>query len=342
MKSAVFYGKHDIRVEQSALPQIGPQDVLIKVMACGVCGTDVHIFEGDKGSAQCTPPTVLGHEFSGVVETVGSDVTNVKPGDRVSVDPNCYCGCCDYCRDGIAHYCQKMIGYGTTVNGAFAQYCAVDARQVYLLGAHTSFIQGAMAEPVACCLHGVDMCGIEPGSTVAVIGGGMIGLIIMQLARISGASTVILIEPVETKRRMAEKLGADLLINPFKEDAKAVLLKNGITRVNAVIECAGLPATIEQAVSIAGNKSIVMMFGLTKPDDTISIKPFELFQKEIELKASFINPYTQKRALSLIDSGRIDVSSMILEPRGLNDLAGILADPKLRSMGKYVIDPWKE
>ena len=104
MKSAVFYGKHDIKVEESPMPQLGEHDVLIKVMACGVCGTDVHIYEGDKGAADTTPPTILGHEFAGLVEQVGPGVSSVKVGDRVCVDPNQLCGRCEYCRSGIGHF----------------------------------------------------------------------------------------------------------------------------------------------------------------------------------------------------------------------------------------------
>lgn len=128
MRSAVFYGKHDLRVEEHERPVVGPHDVLIQVKACGVCGTDVHIYEGDKGAAEVTPPTILGHEFSGVIREVGSQVKNYKAGDRVCIDPNCYCGACDPCRNGVAHYCENMIGYGTTVDGGFAEYCAVDER----------------------------------------------------------------------------------------------------------------------------------------------------------------------------------------------------------------------
>lgn len=341
MKSAVFYGKHDLRVEDSPMPKVGPEDVLIQVKACGVCGTDVHIYEGDKGAADVTPPTILGHEFSGIVTEVGSDVTNCKPGDRVCIDPNCYCGKCDFCRNGIAHFCTDMIGYGTTVNGGFAEYCSVNQRQVYKLGDHTTFEQGAMTEPVACCLHGIDMCNIQPGSSVVVIGGGMIGLLMLQLARLAGAARTALLEPVESKRAVAKQLGADVCIDPIHEDVKAALAAAGMTWVNTVIECVGRTSTIEQAIDIVGNKGIVMMFGLTKPDDTVAIKPFEVFQKEIELKASFINPYTQKRALELIDSGRLDVSSMVYAVTGLEELADILAKPELRANGKYIISPEK-
>ncbi|MDU7030878.1 MAG: zinc-dependent alcohol dehydrogenase family protein [Clostridiales bacterium] len=341
MKSVVFYGKHDLRVEESKKPEIGPKDVLIQVKACGVCGTDVHIYEGDKGAAEVTPPTILGHEFSGVVAQTGAEVVNCKVGDRVCIDPNCYCGTCEPCRNGAAHYCENMIGYGTTVNGGFAEYCAVNERQVYLLGENTTFEQGAMAEPVACCLHGIDMCEIQPGHQVVVIGGGMIGLLMMQLAKLAGAAKVALLEPVENKREVAKKLGADICIDPIKEDVQAVLKAAGMTWINTVIECVGRPSTIRQAIDIAGNKAVVMMFGLTKPDETIQVKPFEVFQKELVLKASFINPYTQKRALDLIDSRRLDVSSMIYEVCGLENLEDVLSKPELRANGKYIISPEK-
>lgn len=339
MKSAVFYGKHDLRVEEQEIPEVGVSDVLIKVKACGVCGTDVHIYEGDQGAAEVTPPTILGHEFSGIIVKTGSGVKDFEVGDRVCVDPNCYCSTCEPCRNGVAHYCEHMIGYGTTVNGGFAEYCAVNERQVYKLGDHTTFEQGAMAEPAACCLHGIDMCGIKPGHQVVIIGGGMIGLLMLQLAKLAGAAKVALLEPVEEKREVAKTIGADICIDPIHEDVKKVLAGAGLTWINTVIECVGRPSTIEQAIDIAGNKAVVMMFGLTKPDETISVKPFQIFQKELELKASFINPYTQKRALDLIDSGRLNVSSMVYAVCGLGELEGILSRQELRSKGKYLISP---
>ena len=339
MRSAVFYGKHDLRVEEHEVPAVGPHDILIQVKACGVCGTDVHIYEGDKGAAEVTPPTILGHEFAGIISEVGSQVKNYKPGDRVCIDPNCYCGACDPCRNGVAHYCENMIGYGTTVDGGFAEYCSVDERQVYLLGENTTFEQGAMAEPVACCLHGIDMCEIQPGHQVVVIGGGMIGLLMLQLAKLAGAAKVALLEPVENKREVGKKLGADICIDPMREDVKSRLAECGMNWVNVVIECVGRPSTIEQAIDIAGNKAVVMMFGLTKPDEQIAVKPFQIFQKELVLKASYINPYTQKRALDLINSGRLDVSSMVYEVCSLDKLEEILSRPEVRAKGKYVISP---
>lgn len=172
-----------------------------------------------------------------------------------------------------------MIGYGTTVNGGFAEYCVVNESQVYKLGTNTTFEQGAMTEPVACCLHGIDLCSIRPGHQVVVIGGGMIGLLMLQLARLAGAAKVALLEPIESKREVGKELGADICIDPIHENVKAKLKEHGMTWVNTVIECVGRPATIAQAIEIAGPKAVVMMFGLTKPEEEIAIKPFEIFQK---------------------------------------------------------------
>lgn len=339
MKAAVFYGKHDLRVMDQPVPVPGAGQVQIQVRACGICGTDIHIFEGDEGAAKSPAGTILGHEFSGEITAVGPGVTEFKVGDRVCVDPNELCGKCDYCRGGIGHYCTSMNGYGTTVHGGFAEFCVVPTSQVYAIPDGMTFEQAAMAEPVACCIHGIDMCEIHPGDTVAVFGAGMIGLIMLQLAKISGAATLISIEPIAEKREIARKLGADLTIDPFTEDVSEVLKQHGITRVNTVIECVGRTGTIQQAIEIAGPKAVVMMFGLTKPGDEITVKPFGLFKREVVLKASYINPYTQKRAVSLISSGKVDVSSMIYETIPLEQLPGLLADTKKRGLGKYVVTP---
>ena len=200
-----------MKVQESPVPKLEPDGVLVRVMACGICGTDVHIYEGDKGAADTTPPVILGHEFSGVVEAVGEKVSRVKAGDRVCIDPNSLYGACSYCRTGIGHFCENMVGIGTTVDGGFAEYCAVPESQVYRLAAGISFEEGAMAEPLACCLHGIDLCEIRPGSAVMVIGAGLIGLMMVQLAKLSGVRLVAVLEPVEEKRILALKLGADLL-----------------------------------------------------------------------------------------------------------------------------------
>lgn len=336
MKAAVFYGKEDIRIKDISIPPIKSDEVLVKVHACGICGTDMHIFDGSEGAAPTPPGTVLGHEFAGEVVKCGDEVKGISAGDRVCIDPNKLCGKCDYCRGGIGHFCEKIVGIGTTVNGGFAEYCSVPQSQVYKFD-NVTYNEAAMTEPTACCLHGIDMCDIEPGAAVAVIGGGMIGLLMLQLARIKGASKLIMLEPVEEKRKISKKLGADIVINPYDGNVKKLLDENGVGRINTVIECVGNPSTIEQAISIAGKKSTVMMFGLTKPEETAEIKPFEIFKKEITLKASYINPYTQKRALDLINNKKIDVHSMIYKTIPVDGLPDLLKNKSDRGKGKYIV-----
>ena len=342
MKAAVFYGKQDLRIEDIPMPVPGHGEVLIKVMACGICGTDVHIFHGDEGAAQTPAGTVLGHEFAGEVVGLGEGVQGVNIGDRVCVDPNKLCNECYYCKSGIGHFCENITGIGTTVNGGFAEYCAVPQSQIYKIADTTDFARAAMAEPVACCMHGIDMCNISCGDTVLVIGGGMIGMLMLQLAKHSGAGKLIMLEPVAEKQALARQLGADLCINPIQEDVKQVLADHQIQRIQVVIECVGSVKTMQQAIDLAGKKATVMLFGLTAPDAVMELKPFEMFKKELTVKASYINPYTQKRAIDMIDYGKIDVQSMVYEKASLQRLPEILADGRLRAQGKIVIEPFQK
>ena len=337
MKAAVFHGKHDLRIEQIAVPQIKENEVLVKVAYCGVCGTDVHIFEGDKGCAEVHPPIVLGHEFSGIVAEVGAAVQGRKAGDRVNVDPNVLCESCKYCLSAKGHFCEHMTGIGTMVNGGFAEYVAVPAKQTHLISEKTDMQSAAMTEPLACCLHGMDLCEIKPGDRVLIIGAGMIGLLMLQLSRLSGAAFVAVSEPVASKREEAKKLGADLCIDPVPMAGGEFEKLCQSYDFNCVIECAGLTRTIEQAIAAAGKKATVMLFGLTKPDDAVTLKPYDVFSKELTLRSSYINPYTQSRALALIEQGRVDVKSMACPPVPLEKLPEVLADAKLRAKGKFVV-----
>ena len=337
MKAAVFYQKNNLKVEERKIPEPGKGQVLVRVRACGVCGTDVHIFCGDEGAAPTPSGTVLGHEFAGEIAAIGPGVTGLSVGTRVAVDPNKLCGCCDFCRKGVGHFCENITGIGTTVDGGFAEYCAVPASQVYPVATSIPFEQAAMAEPLSCCLHAIKLCNIQCGSTVIVIGCGMIGLIMLQLARLSGAADVVAIEPVAEKRQQALNLGADLALDPKTEDIPKMLKQRGLAQVDVVIECVGRSETIEQAIALAGKYSTVMMFGLTRPNAEITVKPFELFKKEITLRSSYINPYTFSAAVKLIETGRVDVASMVYQTAPLSELPGILESTEKRGRGKYII-----
>ena len=339
MKAAVYNGLKDLRITEIPIPEIGENDVLVKVKACGICGTDIHIYEGAEGAAACVPPTVLGHEFSGVIDKIGKSVTGLKVGDRVVVDPNDQCGYCEFCKSGIGHYCENMIGYGTTADGAFAEYCAVRAKQVYKISDSLSFEVASLAEPVSCCLHGADLAGILPGSTAMIIGGGPIGLIMMQLVKLAGANTIILLEPVESKRKIAKSLGATLTIDPISEDVQAILDQNGIKNINTVVECVGLKNTMLDAIRFAGKCGTVVLFGLTAPDCEISIKPFEIFKKEIKITASYINPYTMDRAISILQSGAIQADPIIAGTLPLDEIGKAFENGEIRRNGKIIIQP---
>ena len=338
MKAAVFHQKGDIRVDQQyPTPSPKENEVLIRVRACGVCGTDVHIFSGAQGATECTPPVILGHEFAGEVVEVGGAVTRIKPGDHVTVNPNISCESCDQCRRGNVHFCDTMTATGVNHDGGFAEYCVVLEKQAHVIPDSVPFEEAAMCEPVACCLHGIDLSSIKCGDTVMIIGGGTIGMIMLQLAQMSGAVRCVLLDVNEKRFDLAHKLGAELTLNPAKDDVPAELKKPGFDDIRVVIECAGRPETVMNAIEYAGKAATVMIFSLTEPDCAIPFMPFAAFKKELTLKTSFVNPNTQGRAAQIITSGRLNLKDLISDRIALDDIADAFK-PGLRN-GKTVIIP---
>lgn len=336
MKAAVYHGPGDLRVEEVPVRKLKDNEVKIQVKYCGICGTDIHIFHGDGGCCDVTPPLVPGHEFSGVVAEVGSKVKTVKVGDRVTGDPNDMCGECYFCKNGMQHFCKNNIGIGTTVDGGFAEYVIMREKQVYKVSDDLSFIEAAMTEPISCCLHGIDLCNMKAGDTVLVIGGGPIGMIMMQLAKNAGASKVILSEPVEEKREQALKLGATKTIDPLHEDVEAVLAEY-CENVNVVIECVGNVHTQADAVRFAGKGATIMYFGLAAPEESFPIRPDDIFKKELHITSSYINPYSFERAIQILESGTVELESLITNVVPLDDIADVFTKPEYRRTGKVMI-----
>ncbi|WP_242876028.1 zinc-dependent alcohol dehydrogenase family protein [Cellulosilyticum sp. I15G10I2] len=336
MRALVYHSPQNISVEDVKVPEVGEKDVLIKIKYCGVCGTDIHIYNGDGGAFEVTPPLIMGHEFSGTVEQVGSQVKKVNIGDVVTVDPNNMCGECYYCKNAMEQFCENVIGIGTTFDGGFAQYIVVTEKQVFKFKEGMDALTAAMTEPVSCCLHGIDLCNIKLGDEVLVIGGGPIGLMMLQMAKMAGASKIILSEPVEEKRELALKLGADITINPLEEDIEAVIKAN-CKNINAVIECVGKVHTIDSAIKCAGKGATVMMFGLTGPDEALHVKPDIVFKKELKLTSSFINPYTFERSIAILESGKLNVRDTITDIVELEECVKVFEDDKYRRSGKVVI-----
>ena len=336
MKAAVYFGKHDLRVTDVDEGVIGDNQVRVNVKYCGVCGTDIHIYEGEGGSAAVIPPTVIGHEFSGVVSAIGKNVKSVQVGNRVAVDPNDMCGECYFCKNAQAHFCTNSIGIGTTYPGGFAEYVIVREKQIFKIPDSMSFETAALVETVSCCLHGIDLCSIKTGQTVLIIGAGPIGLLMLQLAKMSGAGKIIVSEIVSEKREIALKYGANIVIDPMNEDIGAVLSANS-TNVGCVIECVGSVKTVEQAIKYAGKGATVMLFGLTPPNATVSIKPYEVFKKELKITASFINPYTFERAIEVLALGKVKVDEIITDILPLDEINKVFEDQNYRNRGKVLI-----
>ncbi len=325
MKGTYFLGAENspkFEVRELDFPAaLAPHEVLVKNMACGICGTDVHIYHGEKGSAEVMPPVILGHEFSGIVEKVGAAVTGVKPGDHVAVDPNIYCGRCRPCRMGHKQNCENLFALGVNVNGGFAEYSVCPDTQCYKVDAALDFDVAAMAEPLACVVHGIDQAAIVPGETVLVIGGGAIGLMMVQMAKRAGAACVVLSEPVKMRQKIGLKVGADYAIDPLEEDIQTRLTKlTGLSGADVVIECVGRPAAVTQAFAAAGPGCRILLFSVPGVDSRVEIPLFDVYKKELTIVGSMINPDTHQRAVNLLNGGSLKIRELITHTYGLSQL----------------------
>lgn len=322
MSAAVFRRPGSVVIEDRDVPSPGPGEVLVRVEACGVCGTDFHIF---KGEAPARPPVVLGHEYCGEVVALGEGVAGLQPGDRVAVDPNIACGRCYHCRLGKVHLCESMEALGVTMDGGFTEYSVVPATQCHVLPAGMPAVQGAFVEPVACCVHGIDLAGIRPGNTVVVLGGGTIGLILLQLAQRSGATTLIVSEPVQKKRELALELGATLAVDPLSADLEEQVRAVAPAGADIVIEAVGRPETVEAAVRIAARGGCILLFGVVPEDAKVPVSPFAIYKKELRIQGSYVNPFTFSRAISLLASGAVKVEPLVEQVVPVGDLPSVLA-----------------
>lgn len=323
MQAVVFRGAHRVRAEERVRPEVGPGQVLVRVRACGVCGTDRHIYEGE---FPATPGVVLGHEYAGEVVEVGPGVSDLVPGQRVAVDPNIACGICRPCRMGKVHLCENLTALGVNYDGGFAEYSLVPRAQLYPFSGGLEWAEAAMVEPVACCLHGIDLAGIRGGERVLVIGGGAIGQIHAQLARLSGAGCVALSDPVLSRRELARELGVDILLDPSTQslDEMRAALDGG---ADVVIEAVGSAATAEQSIALAARGGTVIWFGVAAPEARSAVSPYDIYRREITVRGSFVNPFTHERALALLAGGRLRVGPLITRRIGLDEVLAVLAAP---------------
>ena len=320
-------------------PTPGLDELLVRVEACGVCGTDRHLF---KGEFPCTPPVTLGHEFSGIVEELGAGVTGFDIGDRITGDPNIACGRCSHCVNGRINLCRNLAAIGIHRDGGFADYVIVPQKQAFLLPADLDPMHGAFCEPLACCLHGIDLAEIKSGASVVVLGGGVIGLLTVQLARLAGATTVILVTRQASRRSLAEDLGATASVDPAAGDVITQIAgETGLVPggVDVVMECAGVGETVIQATKLVRPGGTAVILGVMPQGETVEIEPFDLLFREVKLVTSFLNPFTHRRAADLIASGTIEVDKLISRKISLDEAPDVVGNPPQPGEVKVLVVP---
>jgi len=285
MKALVFHGDNDLRYEDVPTPAYGPDEVLVKVKAVGICGSDVAGYQGKTGRR--TPPMIMGHEFAGVVEYAGVNVSGVKAGDQVVVYPYTSCGTCVSCTKGMSNACSHKQFFGVfTINGAMAEYVSVRSDLLYPLPAGADLRHGAMAEPLSVALRCVEKAAITKDSTVTIVGAGTIGLMCLLLIKIRQPRTIAVLDISDERLELARDLGADITINPAKENPSEVIaarFPSGGTSV--VIEAVGIENTLSQAVALAERGGRISVVGMSQR--MIPVDMHEVIGKELQIISSF-------------------------------------------------------
>jgi len=320
MRAAKLYDIGKLKVETVEIPEIGPSEVLIKTRVCGVCGTDVSMF---RGRYLPVKPIIPGHEFSGEVVEIGEGVKNVKAGDRVTADENVSCGVCYYCKRQQKLMCTSLYQIGIHSDGGFAEYFKAPEGNVIRIPDELSYEGAAFTEPLACAIRAVDRAQIVPGDFVVVIGDGPIGLSVAQVARLSGASQVVVCGHHEYRMSKALEIGADGVIDSRKKDPVSAVFELTERRgADVVLEAVGKVSTYSQALEIVRRGGHVAVMGVPSAKESIDLKLFDqIFNKEMTLHASFAGTYdTWIRAVSLISSGKFKVDPLITHRAGLEEL----------------------
>lgn len=307
MRAVVFPAPATISVERVPDPTCGADEVVVQIARCGICGTDVHIYRNEYMSDY---PLIPGHEFGGTIVEVGREVTDLKVGDRVAVDPNLYCGRCDMCRNEMANHCLNWQGVGITRPGGFAEYTAVPARACYRLPARLSDAQAAFIEPLACVVHAMKRIRVLPADPVLILGAGPMGLLLVQALRRTGASAVAVVEKQPARVDLARALGASLAIAPGPDQADQLrtLAPHGF---GVVIDATGIPAVIEGAFQYLRPRGQYLQFGVTPKTATVTLRPYDIFHNDWTLIGSFALCYTFLPAIDWLASGAIDVGPLV-------------------------------
>jgi (R,R)-butanediol dehydrogenase/meso-butanediol dehydrogenase/diacetyl reductase len=328
MKAAVWHKKEDIRIENVPDPKTGPGQVKVTIKTCGICGSDLHEFKSGPFIIPAKPhpltgrsngPVILGHEFSAEVIEVGEGVKSVKPGDRVTVNPLIYCGKCHYCRLGQFVMCTKLGTAGFAWDGAFAEMGVFPEYSILKLPDTVSDDAGAFVEPLAVAVHAVKRARLKIGASVAIIGAGPIGLLVMQACRAAGAGRVFVVEPLKGRRELAAKTGATAVFDPTQTDAgKAIGDLTDNLRADWAFDCVGNQASFDTAVKVTGRRAVICVVGL-------ALKPIEVpfirlwgHEKEIVFSSGYEDEFPA--AISYLADGRVNVEPLITARIKVDDL----------------------
>ncbi len=294
-------------------PEIGPDDVLIRVRACGICGSDVHGLDGSTGRR--IPPLVMGHEAAGEVVRTGANVRDLSPGDRVTFDSTIYCGRCFYCTRGEINLCDNRQVLGVSPgeyrrHGAFAEYVSVPRRIVYRLPANLSYEQAALIEAVSVAVHAVSLTPLRLGDTAVVVGTGMIGLLAVQALRAAGCGRVFAVDPEESRLRLALELGAHTAVNPAQGDAaEAVRQATGGQGAAVALECVGATDPIRTAIASVRKGGAVTLVGNVAPKIDLPLQA--VVTRQIRVQGSCASCGEYPACMELMASGAIRVDPMI-------------------------------
>jgi len=326
MKAAVLHGIKDIRIEEIKKPTINNNEVLIKVKATGVCGSDIPRV---LGNASHYYPNVFGHEFSGIVDEIGENISHVSLGDKVSCAPLKPCHECEDCLSGNHALCKNYSFIGSREFGAWAEYTKAPGTNVVKLPDEISFIQGAFLEPTTVALHGLLLMDFKPMTSVAITGMGTIGLLTLQCAKIMGAKEITVFDIDDKKLNIAKELGATYTINTLKEDvSKRVKMLTNNRGFEMVLETAGVPETELLCLEIAGNNGSVMFIGTPHTEFTITPKDFEYInRKELLVRGSWMSysaPFPGKEwtlGAHYLGNGDIEVEKLIGKVVPLDEIA---------------------
>jgi D-arabinitol dehydrogenase (NADP+) len=341
MKAVVYDAARSYAIKDIPTPEAGPGEIRIKVDQVGVCGTDLHIHEGDFNAVF---PLIPGHELVGVVDQVGEGVRRFRVGEQVTVNPNVNCGHCDYCLAGRLILCENLQGYGSNFPGFFAEQVTVPERLAFSVEG-LARDTAVFAEPAACAMHGLETLDLRPGSSVLVFGAGPTGLLLAQLIATGGASSVTVAAPSQFKLDTAAGLGIDRTVRISRDDAEGNIEKlraasPGGDGYDVVVEATGSTKVAELCVPLTRNGGTVLVYGVTRADEKVTFHPFDVFRREITIKGSFAEITSFAAAIAALRGGRARTDGIITHRFSLDDypkaLDAVQNDP---SVHKVVIVP---